>query len=179
MTVDRAGCPSTGRHGTAWAYQKARCRCDDAKVAQRAYRKRRALLNARGIVGHDLTQRIPQWRVARRMQALARLGWSSRTVGEKAWGYDSGDGGWRKTTWMSKRHFDALDAVYRELSGQLGPSDAARRWAINRDWPSPAAWDNIDDPDEQPKTRRREDGRRAWENKKARRARQHQGEIAA
>lgn len=177
--IDRTGCPSTHHHGNAWAYQKSHCRCPDARAAQSAYRKRRALLNARGITGPDLTQRIPQWRVQRRMQALARLGWSSRQVGDRAWGYGaSGDGGWRKAAWMSRARFDALDAVYRELAGQPGPSDTARHWAIKRDWPSPAAWDDIDDPNEEPKTRRREDQRR-WRERKARKQQATQGGIAA
>lgn len=42
--------------------------------------------------------------------------------------------------------------VYRTLSRQPGPSRWARARALACGWPSPAAWDDIDDPAEQPET---------------------------
>jgi hypothetical protein len=148
VDIDPA-CTAT-RHGTWLAYQKARCRCPDARADQSAYRKRRALLRARGYVGR--TDYVPAWRVTRRLRALARIGYSQRDVVRMAWGYPDGDGGLSHSTWMTRGKFDKLDAVYRRLEGVPGPNRAAIAYAIRADFPSPLAWVNIDDPDEKPMT---------------------------
>lgn len=40
--------------------------------------------------------------------------------------------------------------VYRQNSSRPGPSRYARNSALRNNWDGPAAWDDIDDPDEQP-----------------------------
>jgi hypothetical protein len=143
-------CTAT-RHGTWQAYQKARCRCPEARADQSAYRKRRALLRSRGIVGR--TDMIEKWRAVRRLRALARIGYAQRDVIRMAWGYPDGDGAFSsQSKWITRRKFDRLDAVYRRLAGVPGPNRAAIANAIRKDYPSPMAWSNIDDPHEVPMT---------------------------
>lgn len=142
---------TAARHGTWQAYQKAGCRCPDARADQSAYRKRRALLRARGHIGRgDL---VEQWRAVRRLRALARIGYSQRDVIRMAWGYPDGDGALlTQSKWLTQRKFDKLDAIYRRLAGVPGPNRAAIAHAIRADYPSPMAWSNIDDPNEKPMT---------------------------
>lgn len=82
----------------------------------------------------------------RRIRALARMGWNSRTVAAEA-GVNPGsirgiDSRIRKST------ADAVAEAYDRLSMRQGPHRKAATTARNLGWPPPLAWDDdtIDDP---------------------------------
>lgn len=147
--IDRADCIAK-RHGTSNAYMNHRCRCPDARDAQRIYVKKRKLARLRGQLGRP--DMVPTWRVKRRVQALARMGYASREVQRAAWGYDlgSGTGSWASRSSMTAGRFAALDAVYQRWSAVRGTNERARWHAERMNFAAPLDWDNIDDPDEVP-----------------------------
>lgn len=53
---------------------------------------------------------------------------------------------------ISASKANAIDALYNELNNQKGPNPEARRAADLKCWPPPAAWDDITDLDEFPKS---------------------------
>jgi hypothetical protein len=91
----------------------------------------------------------------RRLQALTAIGWTGDHITNRLGGAASrmtisgitrgGRGGIRPDI------ATAIDDVYRALHLTPGPSDFARRRAARHGWAAPAAWDDIDDPHEQPK----------------------------
>jgi hypothetical protein len=173
--IDRTGCAAK-RHGDENAYQNARCRCPDARNAQRLYVKRRKLARARGQFGRsDL---VPTFLVTRRFRALARMGHSAREVQELAWGYKRSNGtqSWMAKSTMSRERFDRLDAVYQRLSAIPGDNWRAKNYAVRRCWAAPLDWNNIDDPTEVPhnetpegRVEREREWRREWERTRRRR----------
>lgn len=96
----------------------------------------------------------------RRLQALIVLGWSATTLAERI-GMDRSS--IRKV--MDQAQVEGstarqVRALYDELSGQAPPREAryeramatrTRNYALRRGWAPPAAWDDIDDPKENPK----------------------------
>lgn len=159
--TDRTGCDAR-QHGDSNAYMNYRCRCDDAKNAQRLYTKKRKLARARGLVGrHDL---VPTFRVVRRFQALARMGYSAREIQEAAWGYkrSNGTAAWMNRAAMGGQRFAQLDEVYQRLQATPGDNWRAKAHAVRRGWAAPLDWDNIDNPDEVPHNKTPE-GRRQQE----------------
>ncbi|MGW2010941.1 hypothetical protein [Streptomyces nigrescens] len=89
---------------------------------------------------------------ARRLQALAAIGWSLEwTCGQAgitttAARYILGGG----QKWVHRTTHEAIDRVYRTHCAIPGPSNWVRSHAARKGWVSPAAWDNIDDPAAQP-----------------------------
>ena len=98
--------------------------------------------------------RVPNVGTRRRLQALARMGWTIRMVAaecglpESTLGYAATS---NTTVWQSTH--DAVAAVYDRISGTVGPSQLGRTRAANAGWAPPLAWDDIDDPDEVPELR--------------------------
>lgn len=89
----------------------------------------------------------------RRIQALAAIGWSlaeqSRRLGRDRHFADVILGQRRVTAGTARE----VGRLYDLLSGQPrrgNLADRTRAYAASRGWVPPAAWDNIDDPDEQP-----------------------------
>lgn len=90
----------------------------------------------------------------RRIRALQRLGWSSTAIGRAA------DASWVSPSSSIKRVLDtdrirqgtaqAIDRAYRALSTRPGPNRQLQRRAIREGWAPPAAWDDIDDPNDRP-----------------------------
>lgn len=88
----------------------------------------------------------------RRLQALAAIGWTVEELGAR-----SGvkfttisaiqRGATRQIT--AARHA-TVTALWDDLSATRGPSKEAARRAAAKGWHAPAAWDDIDDPHEQP-----------------------------
>lgn len=152
--VDRSGCAAR-KHGDANAYQNHRCRCPDARNAVRVYVKKRQLARLRGHAGR--AGMVPTWRVTRRFQALARMGYSARDVQTAAWGWKRSNGtqSWQAKATMGPTRFARLDAVYQAWSATPGSNWRAQAWAKRRNWSAPFDWDNIDDPDEIPYNRRK------------------------
>lgn len=94
--------------------------------------------------------RVPAWATRRRVQALVAIGWSMGELGARA--------GVTRAAVHDSIGRDEVSAVtarrYRDLYAELenvpGPSQRARTEACRNQWPPPAAWDDIDDVDEEP-----------------------------
>ena len=90
--------------------------------------------------------------VARRLWALAAMGWPQSVIAERC--------GTAQTylaqisTHPARPVFPAtyrrVAAVYAELSMRPGPSSRAKARALRAGWLPPLAWDDIDDPGERP-----------------------------
>lgn len=106
---------------------------------------------------HALVDGMP---TRRRLQALARIGWPWSWLDRERGAYD---GTTQRLATREGRVFrevhDEVAALYDRLS--MSPPKAtswrdresvrlARKRATERDWPGPLAWDDIDNPDEQP-----------------------------
>lgn len=141
--MDRSSC-TAHRHGTRWAYRDG-CRCDDAREDRRLYVKRwRA--------GRNPVRRVPALGYARMVRALQATGWPLwrqaeigkvklrvlKTVGQHPW--------------LCPENAARIDKVYRQLSGQDGPSRHTENRAWAAGYPPPGAWvgRDIHDPDSQP-----------------------------
>ncbi|MER7331629.1 MULTISPECIES: hypothetical protein [unclassified Micromonospora] len=133
------------RHGTLWAYSHDGCRCPDAREEWRIYSKRR-----REKRNHprciDATGSI------RRLRALVVNGW-----GWKELGHHSGESPHTVRAIALGKHNAvrvATAAWVRDLFALLcdtpGASEQARETARRRGWHPAGAWDDIDNPDEQP-----------------------------
>lgn len=95
--------------------------------------------------------------VTRRIRALARNGWGvSRVAAMAGINHDTVLDARREVRqFVSKRTRLGVVAAYDELAGRVadGPQRAVsrvRNEAERNGWPSPWAWDNIDDPNERP-----------------------------
>lgn len=115
------------------------------------------ILSVHPTMQHDISKEFPGWMIARRLQALTALGWTTRHLAT--------------TTGLNEETIRALrrgkNTVYRNHATTIidlytthagipydGPgSHAARRLAQRRHWFPPAAWDNIDNPNEKPSRR--------------------------
>lgn len=87
----------------------------------------------------------------RRLRALAAIGWSLRYQG----GHLGGTSGYATNLLTGgdvvlSSTAAKVDAMYRELSATPGPSRRSKANAQRKGWPPPLAWDDIDDPDEEP-----------------------------
>lgn len=126
--------------------------CDPCKEARfRAHKggvKRKHALGADHLLVDSLgTQR--------RIRALQRMGWSSARIGEAA------GMGWAHPNKSVKRLLLAeqirmetargIDRAYQTLGHRVGPSRQLQLLAIKNQWAPPGAWDDIDDPAEEPR----------------------------
>lgn len=134
-------CKAT-HHGTRPAYQH-RCRCPHAIEAYRLYQKRQR----EGRLPNALIDNIG---TARRLQALAAIGWTFNQLGTRLAMHPHNLP--KLVTRPVVHHTTAakVATLYRELAGIPGPSAEARKRAAAKGWLSPIFWDRIDDPDEQP-----------------------------
>ncbi|MER7507023.1 hypothetical protein ABTX82_01540 [Streptomyces lavendulae] len=96
--------------------------------------------------------RVPTIGTARRIQAMAYQGWAIKYTAPAAgcsWSYFfeilRGD-----YTSMPRGIAEAVEQLARKLNGTRGPSEQSRTAAKRNGWVPLAAWDDIDDPDEQP-----------------------------
>lgn len=142
--------PDDPRHGTYAGYQAG---CHDAccRSAAADYQRRRYL-------DHQVLGLPPRCvdptGSRRRIHALQRIGWSAEALSarlghSRAWlnvtlNRDASRG-------INQTTAAAITALYEELCMTPGPSDITRRRAIAAGWAPPLAWDDIDDPAEQPK----------------------------
>jgi len=92
----------------------------------------------------------------RRLQALARLGWSARAIAKRLGRMDPNTyvlirAG--RTTTVRGRTVDDVRRLYDELWDQQGPSERTRRWAAEQRYALPMEWDDdeIDDPTAKPR----------------------------
>lgn len=100
----------------------------------------------------DAPRWLPALGTARRMQALAAIGWTVAQTGRDAgltpsWCRELVTG---RRPRVTRETAAAVDAVFRARCMTPGPSRHARSCAARNGWPPPLAWDDIDDPGEKP-----------------------------
>lgn len=92
----------------------------------------------------------------RRVQALMRMGWSIRDISD-ATGvkymtiHNLIDTSGRDRKGVQLRLHEIIREHYEKVSGTVGSSTRSRNIAIQKVWAPPLAWDDIDDPEEEPK----------------------------
>ncbi|MEV1013735.1 hypothetical protein AB0I89_23580 [Micromonospora sp. NPDC049801] len=118
------------------------------RVRQQMYRKA-------SIVGTHAPGLIPAVGAARRLQALAVAGYEAVDIGTRLGVHREQIRRWRTPTapTISRRRHNDIAALTRQLAGTVGPSRTARTVAHQKGWQPLAAWDDIDNPDEQPQVR--------------------------
>lgn len=140
-------------HGTNAAYHRCGCRCDECRAASAAVEKLRYKLTAYG----RWAPFVPAIGPARRLQALACLGWSLDALAERLGVTDTMVVHWQQMHYqkMTKDTAARISALYDELWDQRAPGKYTLK-TINRaermGWVPPLAWDDdeIDDPDATP-----------------------------
>lgn len=149
--------PEDPRHGTTAGYNAHRYdgekACDRCKAAAAAYFARRELAMLRG-ESYTVSARGS----IRRIHALVAIGWSMEHQAERLGinkrviqGFAAKSPETRTRVATAKRYAD----LYDELHMTPGPSQRARLIAKRKGWMPPLAWDDIDDPGEQPNLRGR------------------------
>jgi hypothetical protein len=143
--IDRSGC-TVHRHNTRYAY-KIGCRCPDTVEMERLQRKRE-------YIGRPTPRRVPVIGSARRLRALARLGWRGRDLAPRC---NIGltalhDIRAERYAMTYLTHHNSIAVMYRQLEGTEGPSQRTRDRAARWGWSAPLLWDGIDldDPDARP-----------------------------
>jgi hypothetical protein len=150
------------RHGTPRGYsahrragQKACTDCKNAAAAQEArYELRR--IRGEGSILVDPTG------TRRRLRALVAIGWTFRQIDRELGRRVNTSQQWTLSArkYTHARTAAAVAEVYERLSMRMPPANTreeranatrARALAKKQGWPPPLAWDNIDDPDEQPR----------------------------
>jgi hypothetical protein len=106
--------------------------------------------------------------VRRRIQALAWMGWSYQAIADNAGiHHDRSLGNILKRPTIRRDTAAKIDAAYRRLCMEPGPSPKTAQRARAKGWLSALVWDNIDDPNEDhelesARLRRREEDRRRY-----------------
>lgn len=129
------------RHDTNSAYRQG-CRCPAAREAWRLYSKRRREGRQQPLVVSSLG-------TARRLQALAAIGWSITELAVQCDYRKSmiGHLQTRRRPQILRATADRVAEVYERLSMRLGPScTRTRKRAARLGWAPPLAWDDIDSP---------------------------------
>lgn len=146
--------PTDRRHGTSSGYTAhyaegalPPCQaCRDARVKEvKRYRLRLERSGQQSVL-------VPALGVVRRIQALQWAGWPLRIIAQEA--------GWSskrsvqcvfRCERVSVRTHQRIDDVYQRLAHLPGPSELTRRRAHAAGYAPALAWDDIDNPREQPK----------------------------
>lgn len=138
------------RHGNINAARHHGCICPTALAEYRRYGA--ASKRRRYWAGQPLV--VDPTGATRRVQALARAGWSFRAVADHAGlslttisAFASG-----QRTVIRRDNAEAIAAVYEELNCEDGPSTRQRAVALRNGWLGPERWpgDSIDDPEALP-----------------------------
>lgn len=134
-------------HGTQYAYSHRGCRCQHARNDNRIYRKRLR-------EGRHTNTFIDATGTARRLQGLNAQGHRLADLAAELGYTKSRIWKWANMTsrLVHRDTADQVKALTHRLSHRTGPSEMARRRAAERGWVSLAAWNNIDDPNDQPQT---------------------------
>lgn len=95
---------------------------------------------------------FPGFRVQRRLRALNAMGWTTRQLAdfcdmtqEAVWDVIAG-----KRGYVVRSTFERIDSVYQRLCMTPGGNSFSVASARRHGYPPPLAWDDIDDPDEEP-----------------------------
>lgn len=139
--------PADIHHGTLTGYSKG-CRQDCCRRARRLHETQRRRDADKGI-----RYTVPAIGTQRRFRALMRLGWTSQHIGDRiGWTADHVQIILIQRKQVNRRTAEKVAAAYDEMCMTLGPSKITRSRAERNGWPPPLAWDDIDDPAEQPVT---------------------------
>lgn len=145
--------PDDARHGSTAGYI-AGCRCQPCHRAKMRYDVRR---RADLLAGKPRT--VPMLGAKRRLQALQVLGWSANALAQQSTLsrqiiQSIGTYPTIYTTTHDEivRLYEALSMTHppEETPGQRHSVTKVRRLAARRGWAPPLAWEDIDDPAEQP-----------------------------
>lgn len=95
--------------------------------------------------------RVPAIGASRRLCALSAIGHSTRWMADQL-GINQNNV--REImvdcSFVMRETFERIEALYERYSMRPGTSIRSRQAAARNGWPPPLAWDDIDDPDEQP-----------------------------
>lgn len=97
---------------------------------------------------------VPAAGALRRVESLLALGWTHDLLREHTDGYNTARllrASKGRPLHISAENWRRVDAVFRLLSTEPGPSERNRARARQLGYAPPAAWDDIDDPTEAPK----------------------------
>lgn len=139
-----SGCNAV-RHGNYTAYHRSGCRCPEAREAWRVYNKRRREGRLEPAV-------IPSLGTARRLRALAAIGWPRREIAARL-GYGKQMVGHLERplrAHVTVRTAAKVAALYNELQGITGPCTRTRLKAAALGYWAPPLWVDIDDPADDP-----------------------------
>lgn len=140
--------PDDPRHGTCAGYQ-AGCKCERCARASTIYAKRRRLHRLQ--TGEGLS--VETYRATRRLEALQALGWSLPVIGRHMGIHFQQLYAVNTRAFLTRKHFEAIDRVYQELSMKLPPEATTserigvakvRKKAQRLGWVPPLGWDDID-----------------------------------
>lgn len=151
--------PDDPRHGTTAGYdthlRHGEPSCADCRRAAALYENTLRMEKARGI--RRTTTAVG---VARRVQALVALGYTFRQIGEALGvAHDQPQKWARQDSYVRSSTLERVAALYDAWSMTPAPQTTGRqRWstsyartvAAKNGWVPPLAWDDIDDPDENP-----------------------------
>jgi hypothetical protein len=134
------------RHGTESAYVNHGCRCEDARLDRNRQDKlRRASTKPAYVDGTG---------VARKLQALSALGWSTQDLAGRLGIDERSVRFWRGGHYptVTPKTATTVGKLYEQLQGTEGPSPRSRENATRTGWAPPLLWHerNIDDPAAQP-----------------------------
>lgn len=140
------------KHGTVRAYVADRCGCEPCR---RAWSRRLKVYRYRVDRGDTLT--VSPVGVARRLQALAAVGWSAVDLAELLDTDKQNVAKWRegRARWVLPSTLERVSTVYDAVWDKQPPGRYAvkiRNTARRRGWHPPLAWDDesLDDPDGKP-----------------------------
>ena len=149
-------CPrAKHQHGTVMGYANDNCHCPECRAAWAAYRRRQVRRKAWAQWNRPLY--VPPVGTARRLQALAAVGWAPADLSPLIGSTKSQILKWRsgKIGWVYAETADRIATVYNQVADAPTPSRYAlkvQRCAERNGWHPPIAWDDdtIDDPNAKP-----------------------------
>lgn len=136
-------------HGTYRRYRQG-CRETCCRTAAARYEQERQLERLRGLPSRS----APSIGTARRLQALAVMGWTTSELAPRLGTHEDMVHQWRGRVggrvWLATA--ERVAAVYDDLSMTRGPSARLHAHALRQGWVPPLAWDDdtIDNPDAEP-----------------------------
>lgn len=139
----------TAEFESAWHATKA---ARDRHAAEEARRRNRRILNGGQPLMKDATG------THRRIRALMRLGWPTQHIADLGpWKTGAAVLVLTRNPTCTEANEAAIRRIYDQLSMKLGPSVVTRNRAIRAGWLPPLAWDDVDDPAEDPHARNEAD----------------------
>lgn len=133
-------------HGTVKAYRQGCRDCPKCRAANARYRNTLRAEQARGI-----TRMIDPTGTRRRILALGVMRWPYTAIGTELGVHHSRVGRMVRAETVHRDTAKAVAEMYDRLCMKTGPGDLrTEMWARRAGGYPPLAWDNIDDPNEEP-----------------------------